>query len=194
MDCSLPGSSVHEILQAILLKWVGVHFSRGSSQPRDQPRSPTLQVNPLSSEPPGKPNSSGVGNLSLLQGIFLTQGLLNCRWILYQLSYLCLPKILRLGLHDICLEFKTKILDWRLLTEPLFASMIFLLPWRVNRSYYELCITQKWGQLKPWHGQMIIEWWCSICLNPICSFPNLDFNMREKQTLSGMQNKKIPLI
>ena len=33
----------------------------------------------------------GVGSLSLLQGIFLTQelnqGLLYCRWILYQLSY-----------------------------------------------------------------------------------------------------------
>ena len=35
MDCSLPGSSVHEILQARLLEWVAISFSRGSSQPRD---------------------------------------------------------------------------------------------------------------------------------------------------------------
>ena len=36
MDCSPPGSSVHGILQAIILKWVALSFSRGSSQPRDQ--------------------------------------------------------------------------------------------------------------------------------------------------------------
>ena len=35
MDCSLAGSSVHGILQARILEWVVVHFSRGSSQPRD---------------------------------------------------------------------------------------------------------------------------------------------------------------
>ena len=45
----------------------------------------------LPSEPPGKPSSSGVGSLSLLQGIVPTQksnwGLPPCRQILYQLSY-----------------------------------------------------------------------------------------------------------
>jgi len=35
-DYSLPGSSVHGILQAKLLDWVAVPFSRGSSWPRDQ--------------------------------------------------------------------------------------------------------------------------------------------------------------
>ena len=36
IDCSLPGSSVHGILQARILEWVAISFSRGSSQPRDQ--------------------------------------------------------------------------------------------------------------------------------------------------------------
>ena len=36
MDCSLPGSSIHGILQARILEWVPILFSRGSSQPRDQ--------------------------------------------------------------------------------------------------------------------------------------------------------------
>ena len=36
MDCSLPGSSVHGILQAKILEWVAISFSRGASQPRDQ--------------------------------------------------------------------------------------------------------------------------------------------------------------
>ena len=36
MDCSLPGSSVHGILQARVLEWVAMLSSRASSQPRDQ--------------------------------------------------------------------------------------------------------------------------------------------------------------
>ena len=34
MDCSLPGSSAHGILQARILEWVALPFSRGSSWPR----------------------------------------------------------------------------------------------------------------------------------------------------------------
>ena len=36
VDCSSPGSSVHGILQARMLEWVAISFSRGSSQPRDR--------------------------------------------------------------------------------------------------------------------------------------------------------------
>ena len=36
VDCSPPGSSVHGVLQARILEWVAIPFSRGSSQPRDQ--------------------------------------------------------------------------------------------------------------------------------------------------------------
>ena len=35
MDCSLPDSSVHGILQARILEWVAIPFSRGSSQSKD---------------------------------------------------------------------------------------------------------------------------------------------------------------
>ena len=35
MDCSLPGFSVHGILQARILEQVAISYSRGSSQPRD---------------------------------------------------------------------------------------------------------------------------------------------------------------
>ena len=55
MDCSPPGSSVHGILQARILKWDVISFSRGSSKPRLKARSPALQANSLPSEPPGKP-------------------------------------------------------------------------------------------------------------------------------------------
>ena len=40
-----------------ILEWVAYPFSRGSSRPRDQPRSPALQEDSLPTEPQGKPKS-----------------------------------------------------------------------------------------------------------------------------------------
>ena len=54
MDYSWPGPSIHGMLQARILEWVAISFSKGSSQPRDRTqRSPTLQADSLS-ELPGK--------------------------------------------------------------------------------------------------------------------------------------------
>ena len=65
-------------------------------QPGIEPRSPALQADSLPVEPQGKSKNTGVGSTSLLQWIFPTQGqnwsLLNCRQILYQLSYQGSPK------------------------------------------------------------------------------------------------------
>ena len=36
MDCRLPGSTVHGILQARILEWIAIPFSRGSSQVMNQ--------------------------------------------------------------------------------------------------------------------------------------------------------------
>ena len=75
MDCTVDG-----ILWVRILEWVGIKL-----------RSPTLQASSLPAEPQGKPKNTGVGSLSLFQQIFLTQesnqGVLHCRWILYQLSH-----------------------------------------------------------------------------------------------------------
>ena len=67
--------TVHGILQARILEWVAFPFSRRSSNPGMEPRSPALQVDSLPAEPQGKPKNIGVDSLSLLQGIFLTQEL-----------------------------------------------------------------------------------------------------------------------
>ena len=45
---------LHGILQATIPEWVAFPFSRASSQPRDQPRSPSLQVDSLPAEPQRK--------------------------------------------------------------------------------------------------------------------------------------------
>ena len=58
MDCSPPGSSAHGILQAIILEWVAMPSSRGSSQPWDWNHvscSSCIAGRFLTTEPPGKP-------------------------------------------------------------------------------------------------------------------------------------------
>ena len=54
LDCSPPGSSVHRILQARILKWVAIPFSRRFPNPGIKPGSLALQADSLPSEPPGK--------------------------------------------------------------------------------------------------------------------------------------------
>ena len=134
MDCSPPGSSVHDVFQARTLEWATIPFSRGSSQRRDRACfscTSCIAGRFLTNEPPGKSHSmkvaqscltlcdpmdsivhgvlqirilewvafpyglhspwnspeqnTGVGSLSLLQGIFPTRGsnpgLLHCRQI-----------------------------------------------------------------------------------------------------------------
>ena len=92
MDCSLPGSSVHGLLQAKILEWLAIPFSRASFWPRDQTRVSCIAGRffcHLSHQ--GSPKSTDMGIHSFFQGIFLTQGLnpdpLHCRQILYCLSH-----------------------------------------------------------------------------------------------------------
>ena len=54
MDYSLPGSSVHRILQARILEWFAILFSGDLPNPGIEPGSPALQADSLPSEPPGK--------------------------------------------------------------------------------------------------------------------------------------------
>jgi len=51
MYCSPSGPSVHGILQARILEWIVILFSRGLPDPGIKPRSPTLQADSLPSEP-----------------------------------------------------------------------------------------------------------------------------------------------
>ena len=55
MDCSPPGSSVRGILQARILEWVAMPFSRGSSLPRDWTQGVCIAGRLFITEPSGKP-------------------------------------------------------------------------------------------------------------------------------------------
>ena len=78
--------TVHGILQATILQWVTLPFSRESSQSMDQTRVSSITGGFFTSGVTRKPKNTGVGSLSLLQRIFPTQesnwGLLHCRRIL----------------------------------------------------------------------------------------------------------------
>ena len=84
MDCTVHG------IQVRILKWVAFPSPGDFPNPGIEPRSLALQVDSLPAEPQRKVKNTGVGSLSFIQWIFLTQesnqGLLHCRWILYELS------------------------------------------------------------------------------------------------------------
>ena len=90
MDCRLPGSSVPGDSSG-KNTWVDFHALLQGVFPTQDRTNVSLQVDSLPSEPPEKPKNTGVGNLSLLWEPYsdpgINQGLLHCRWILYQLSY-----------------------------------------------------------------------------------------------------------
>ena len=67
MDYNQSGASVPGIVQARILEWVTIPFSRGPSPPRDGTRSPTLPAHSLPSEPPGTPSFTGSVTLVLLK-------------------------------------------------------------------------------------------------------------------------------
>ena len=61
MDCSLPGSPVHGILQTRMLEWVAIPFSGDLPNPGIKSKSPSLQADSLPSDPPGKPQEYWIG-------------------------------------------------------------------------------------------------------------------------------------
>ena len=91
MDCTVCG-----ILQDRILGWISFLSPGDLPNPGIELRSPTLQVDSLPAEPQGKPKDTGVGSLSLLQGIFPTQeqnpGLPHYKQILYHPSHNGKPK------------------------------------------------------------------------------------------------------
>ena len=90
--CNLMDYTVYGILQARILEWVAILFSRGSSQPRDRTQVSRIAGRFFTSWATGEAQIYWSGYpLSFLHVIFLTQelswSLLHCRQILYQLSY-----------------------------------------------------------------------------------------------------------
>jgi len=148
--------TVHGILQARVLELVALPFSRGSSQPRIESRSPALQVDSLPAEPQGKPKDTGVGILFLFQQIFLIQesnrDLLHCRWILHQLRYEGRPPFffsLKIDINTLTWSWshgKNKVRGQR--------KIIMSIPWQnvLDREKSASEATQLWQKASLWRS------------------------------------------
>ena len=69
MDCSWPGSPVHEISQARIREWVAISFSRHLPNPGIEPASPALAGRFFTPEPPWKPPKSTTKTIFLIKKI-----------------------------------------------------------------------------------------------------------------------------
>ena len=77
MDCSQLGSSVHGILQARILEWVAMSFSRGFSPDREvELTSPELAGRFFTTEPPGKATILSSELSTLLSKLLYINGLM----------------------------------------------------------------------------------------------------------------------
>ena len=116
--CDPMHYTVHGILQATILEWVALLFSRGSFQPMDPTQVSRIAGGFFTRWATREAQEYWNGRLSLLQQIFSTQesnwGLLHCSQILYQLSYQGSlwrdTIILEANYHDdvFCVEVKCK--------------------------------------------------------------------------------------
>ena len=77
IDCSLPGSSVHEILQARILDWIVIPSSRWSSQPRDWTWASCIAGRSITVWAPGKPQKGHALSFSAKSSVFTVTGALG---------------------------------------------------------------------------------------------------------------------
>ena len=89
-------------------------------------------------------HNTGVGSLSLLQGIFPTQGsnpgLLHCRWILYQLSHKGSPRIVEWVAYPFSSR-SSRPRNWTLVS---CIAGKFFTNWAIRQAPHWLELSGKW--------------------------------------------------
>ena len=148
--------TVHGILQARILEWVALPFSRGSFQPRDRTQVSGIAgrfftswaTREAQNSPWNSPSqNTGVGRLALLQRIFPTQelnrGLPDSRRILYQ------PSNLRL-IHYILIKYHKLVFHLIIYISPKSLTVL------INKMRHAF-MTSKWTCEKP-RGQDHFEY------------------------------------
>ena len=113
MDHNLPGSSVHGILQARILEWVVILFSKGSSQPRDRTQ------------------------VSCIAGRFIT--VLATREALWRWNQIILPLLKILPWILLCTENKIQHLGWPKHPECFFHLISLVYPDHCHKLNWPHC-------------------------------------------------------
>ena len=159
-----------EILQARILEWVAVPSSRGSSQPRDWTQVSCIAGRFFTSEPPRKPKNTGVGSLSLLQGIIYMYTHTHSHSQTYTLLYVYVYGILhREFVHVIMRSPKSAMWASRLETQVSWRSS--------HRNGCRSSLKAVWWRSAPCLGRLVflfysdlqlIAWGLSVLWRAIC--------------------------
>ena len=166
--CNPMDYTVHGILQARILEWVAIPCSRGSSQPRDS----TWQVDFLPAEPQGKSKNTGMGSLSLLQQIFLTQesNWVSCiadrfftNWDMWEASCIQLYAILRAAVCKATLE-------WVAISFSIKISENKEIRWRGQRNFTYFSLYEGLAQCNVQNVMCQFHLWYSqwLCQHDAC--------------------------
>ena len=164
MDCSLPGFSVHGILQAGILKWVDIPFSRGSSQLRVWTQASYIAGRFFTVWPTHNKSSKNVSWMSEgISRIYFTVSvcfnLSSFRFILN--SMLCKTFLLKNILNFLALlsshhTHLSRPWAW-------FIPTIFLC---VRTWAYEHCwLIQLWLYCRKWWNNLVCTGWWFISVN-----------------------------
>ena len=137
MDCSPPKSSVHGILQARILEWVAIPFSRRPSWPGMELGSSAWQADSLLSEPWGKPMTNLHSILKNRDISFLTKVHLVKAMVFPVVMYGCESWTIKKAEHRRIDAFK--LWCWRRLLRA---------PWTASRS------NQYWS----WSSNTLATW------------------------------------
>ena len=143
-----------------------------------------MQADSLLSEPLGKLKNTGMGSLSLLQGIFpaqeSNQDLLHCRQILYQLSYQGIPVCFLLLPNNIPLY--VCISSVQLLSH----VRLFATPWTAAHQA-SLSITNCWSLPKPMSIKSVIPSNHLILCCPLLLLPSIFPSIRDFSNESALR-------
>ena len=148
IDCSPPGSSVHGILQARILEWVAISFTRDIQDTGIKPSAPAtypaLQEDPFTTEPPGNPKIFLKGASKQLFWWVIWQDIKTLKNVFYSSIFLLIP------LYSKELFF----LIHRNMTIRILISQL-------SRAKEEFFYNQKCSSLHDWDNVVIV----SICIS-----------------------------
>ena len=141
MDCSLPGSSVHGILQVRILEAVAMSSSRGSSQPRDQTCGSCIAGRFFTTEPPGKPLPLLRRTLISLWGPYSLPSWPHLNLITSQRLHLQIPSHWELGLQHMNSAYDKSIQSMTETTNYWFVFFFFAIC--ININIFWCCLKQR---------------------------------------------------
>ena len=140
--------TVHGILQARILQWVAILFSRGLPNPGIEPRSPSPQVDSLPAEPPGKPKLTNYKSFNLERPHWISSnGLFSWHVLITQLCLtLSQPYVMGCSLPGSSVHgiFQARILEQVAISSSRVSSQLRYWTWVFCISCFGMWILYHW--------------------------------------------------